>query len=173
MSDTIFDPGKHYRDLHFGMSRNEAELHVGRPTDVARMIDQPAIFPEDEAAAQDVVEYSYAGYPPYHATEVSLTFLKDRLVEISLTDAAEPIMLHGVDLFGKQRKVVSQTLFDLEPKPYGKRESGFFPSVGVVVPWPGYWREYGGSGYIELVEPTFLLERLDFYCFDPIDAPLP
>lgn len=173
MNDPVFSPGKYYRDLLFGMSRGEAELYLGKPTATRRLIDRPAIFPEDEAVVRDVVDYDYAKYKPYHDKEVSLTFLKDRLVEIYLTDSVEPFMLLDVNLFDKKnRKAISQRLFDAERTPYAKRENGFFPTLGVIVPWPSFWKQYK-SGYVSLVDPAFMLARLDFYGYEPVDAPDP
>ena len=173
MNDPVFSPGKHYRDLHFGMSRAEAEIYVGQPTTVSKMIDEQAIFPEDEAAVKDVIAYDYEKYRPHHEKEVSLTFLKDRLVEIHLNDSVEPLMLLDLNLFDKKnRKAISQCLFDAERTPYGTRENGFFPKLGVIVPWPGFWKRYK-SGYVSLVDPAFILARLDFYGYELIDAPQP
>lgn len=173
MNDPIFSPGKYYRDLRFGMSRADAEEYVGQPTKTVRMIDEPAIFPEDEAAVKGVVEYDYASYLPHHKEEISLTFLHDRLVEIRLTDTVEPFMLLDVSLLGKNsRKEVTQRLFEADAVVYGTGASGFFPSLGVVVPWPGFWKEYK-SGYIVLVDSAFVLKRLDFYGYEVIQAPLP
>jgi hypothetical protein len=81
-------------------------------------------------------------------------------------------MLLGASLFGKNRKEVTQRLFEAERVVYGKRENGFFPSLGVIVPWPGFWKRYN-SGYIALVEPAFVLERLDFNGYEVVQAPLP
>jgi len=171
MHDTVYVPHERYRALRFGMTRAEANALLGEPTRTDRAVDGPVIFPEHVPLMRNVVYHDYQPYRPYHAEPVSLTFDEDRLVEIFLNDSVDPLPFEDLDLFGRDRKGISQALFDREEEPYGNREKGFFPSLGLVVPWPHFWKQYKG-GYVIMVDSQFVLDRLDFYSLDPIDAPL-
>lgn len=171
MNDEVFTPQVGYRDLKFGMTSSEAVALLGPHTQMTNIWEEFDYDPEDLAAAQDVVMYSFENYPPHHDEELSLYFHKDRLVRIHIQDTKAPLLFRDIPLFGKDRKEIDAQLFALDDDLYGNREKGFYGTLGLIVPWPHFWKQYGG-GYISFVDSEFIFDRLDFYLFDPLDAPL-
>ena len=98
-------------------------------------------------------------------------FHKDRLVKIHVQDAKIPLLFKDIPLFGTDRKQIDAQLFALDDDLYGNREKGFYGTLGLIVPWPYFWKKYKG-GYIEFVDSEFIFDRLDFFVLDPLDAPL-
>ncbi|MFQ6554315.1 hypothetical protein AAD018_018385 [Aestuariibius insulae] len=171
MAEDAFISQVGYRALRFGMSKAEAENVLGDAISVTRPIDRREVDPEDMPIIKDVVECDYAPYRPYHDRGIGLTFHKDRLVKVFIDDSTEPLMFRGIDLFDRNRKKVMEALFELDDELYGDREAGFWAKLGIVAAWPSFWKRYK-IGYVEFVDSEFVLELLDYYFFDDLDAPL-
>ena len=169
MIGDAFRPQKGYRDLMLGKPLTEVARLLGPETGSTNLWEEFDQDPEDMEFVTGRVSKAYDGYPPYHDI-MELGFKDDKLVEIHIQDAKQPIMFHGIDLFSPDRKAVIDALFEIDKDLYGHREAGFFGTLGIVATWPS--KKKSSIFYIEFVESEDLFDGLDFHVLDPLDAPL-
>ncbi|WP_039017388.1 hypothetical protein [Halocynthiibacter namhaensis] len=168
MTDEIFVPQSHYRDLYFGMSPDEVNKLLGEPI-ASRNLWEEFKYSDDELPfIENCVAKQYRDYGPYHDV-LDVEFHLGKVVAIHIQDAKQPITFCGINLFSKQRRSVIDELSNLDKDLYGHRESGFWGELGIISTWPSVWKQHA---YIKLVDSEYIFDRLDFNNFDQLDAPL-
>ena len=161
----MFDPQKGYRDLRFGMSPDEVEEIVGSPKEIVNLWDEFEHDDEDIEFMRGRRSYVYEGYAPFHE-HLELIFKNDRLVEIYLQDAKQPVMFGDLDLYQKDRMAVMTRLFELDKELYGIRSHAFFGNLGLRIAWAKQWKKYP---VVIMVDSDDFFETLSFQNHDDFD----